>query len=256
MIHNMKLVRSAFSKIANGSKTIEMRLNDEKRQKIIVGDTILFECTGSNDSIYCEVAALHKFKDFAELYNNLPIYKCGYDDINVANPADMLKYYTEEQIGKYGVLGIEFGNIQAITDVKKSLTDKALLDLLSLSVLNPTTDKLIKRAEKYMTKENVKAIAFSDNGDYIALCVFEIIGNSASVLDIGVKFADRNKKVGSKLIGFIRDKFGVTEITAETDDDAVGFYKKYGFVITETAVKFDTKRYTLKEVNRSDKNVE
>ena len=76
-----------------------------------------------------------------------------------------------------------------------------------------------------MTKENVKAIAFSDNGDYIALCVFEIIGNSASVLDIAVKFAYRNRKVGSKLIDFIRDKFGVTEITAETDDDAVGFIK-------------------------------
>ena len=103
MFHNMKLVHSAFCKMANGSKTIEMRLNDEKRQKIIVGDTILFKCTDSNDSIYCKVVALHKFKDFAELYNNLPIYKCGYDDINLADPADMLEHYTEEQIRKYGV---------------------------------------------------------------------------------------------------------------------------------------------------------
>ena len=32
-------------------------------------------------------------------------------------------------------------------------------------------------------------------------------------------------------------------IIAETDDDAIGFYKKYGFTVADTKVKFDTKRY-------------
>lgn len=34
MIHYMNLVPTAFVKIADGSKTIELRLNDEKRQRI------------------------------------------------------------------------------------------------------------------------------------------------------------------------------------------------------------------------------
>ena len=42
MTHIMNLESSAFLKIANGNKTIELRLNDEKRQKINIGDQIEF----------------------------------------------------------------------------------------------------------------------------------------------------------------------------------------------------------------------
>lgn len=38
----MNLLLSAFEKIADGRKTIELRLNDEKRQKIKDGDTVAF----------------------------------------------------------------------------------------------------------------------------------------------------------------------------------------------------------------------
>lgn len=37
-LHRMKLKASPFSEIQNGSKTIELRLNDEKRQQVQVGD--------------------------------------------------------------------------------------------------------------------------------------------------------------------------------------------------------------------------
>ena len=40
MLHQMKLKLSPFQKIKNGSKTIELRLYDEKRQKVQVGDFI------------------------------------------------------------------------------------------------------------------------------------------------------------------------------------------------------------------------
>ena len=44
MLHIMKLKRAPFDKIRNGSKTIELRLNDEKRQKVNIGDFIEFCC--------------------------------------------------------------------------------------------------------------------------------------------------------------------------------------------------------------------
>ena len=40
MIHRMKLNESPFERIKNGTKTIEFRLYDEKRQQIKVGDKI------------------------------------------------------------------------------------------------------------------------------------------------------------------------------------------------------------------------
>ena len=42
MIHRMKLKKSPFMKIKNNKKTVELRLNDEKRQKEHVGDFIEF----------------------------------------------------------------------------------------------------------------------------------------------------------------------------------------------------------------------
>ena len=113
MTHYMKLWQDAFYKIAEGSKTIELRLNDEKRQKISVGDTINFNCTKNNDVITAKVKALYKFVDFKELYKCLPLDKCGYggDELASAHYNDMYDYYSQEQIEKYGALGIELCDI-------------------------------------------------------------------------------------------------------------------------------------------------
>ena len=87
MTHCMNLELSAFLKIANGSKTIELRLNDEKRQKIKIGDTIEFHCGEINSIIFATVIKLHKFPNFEQLYKALPLEKCGYSKDNLKNSA-------------------------------------------------------------------------------------------------------------------------------------------------------------------------
>ena len=105
----MNLDPSVFLKIEKGSKTIELRLNDEKRQKIKIGDRIEFRCGEINSVIFAEVIKLHKFPGFEQLYKALPLEKCGYSENNLktAHYTDMERYYTKEQIEKYGALGIE-----------------------------------------------------------------------------------------------------------------------------------------------------
>ena len=98
--HSMKLQRQPFEAIRLEQKTIEMRLYDEKRRQIAVGDTITFRCDG--EELTVRVIALHRFPDFAALYAALPHSMLGSDD-----PEDMVQYYSEEQQRKYGVLGIE-----------------------------------------------------------------------------------------------------------------------------------------------------
>lgn len=103
----MKLNDVLFETIKNGTKTIELRLYDEKRRKIKIGDTICFK--GKASTIKAIVKAFHIFRNFDELYAALPLDKCGYtaDELATASPEDMLEYYTKEQIEKYGVVGIE-----------------------------------------------------------------------------------------------------------------------------------------------------
>ena len=105
----MRLYSDPFEKIRNKEKTIELRLNDEKRRKIRVGDTICFHRYDREyDVIICTVTDLYRFKDFEELYTSLPLDKCGYtkDQLKDAKAKDMLEYYSLEEQNEYGVLGI------------------------------------------------------------------------------------------------------------------------------------------------------
>lgn len=108
--HVMNLTPAPIQEIRTGNKTIELRLNDEKRKQISVGDTIKFINTeDSNDTLRVKVVDLFLFSSFAELYDNLPLLNCGYneDNINTASPEDMEMYYSREKQNKYGVVGIE-----------------------------------------------------------------------------------------------------------------------------------------------------
>ena len=74
MIHNMKLNPEPFNMISSGQKTIELRLNDGKRQLINIGDKIVFTNTADSEhKITVVVVDLHKFNSFEELYNTLPL---------------------------------------------------------------------------------------------------------------------------------------------------------------------------------------
>ena len=110
MQHIMRLNPLPFKMIASGEKTIELRLNDEKRRKLNRKDLITFVNTeDSLKTITAEVIDIYKYKSFKELYAVLPLLKCGYtkEDVKTASPEDMLAYYSAKQQEKYGVLGIE-----------------------------------------------------------------------------------------------------------------------------------------------------
>ena len=102
--HSMRLQRQPFEAIRLEQKTIEMRLYDEKRRQIAVGDSITFRCDG--EELTVRVIALHRFPDFAALYAALPHSKLGSTD-----PKDMERYYSQEEQRKYGVLGIEIKRV-------------------------------------------------------------------------------------------------------------------------------------------------
>ena len=88
---------------------------------IKVGDKSEFIQTERGEKLIAEVAALHRFDSFAELYRELPLLKCGYTeaDIDTANPEDMDLYYTPEQQRKACMyLGVIVGRREGKLRVK------------------------------------------------------------------------------------------------------------------------------------------
>ena len=116
--HEMKLHHSPFEKIKSGTKTIELRLLDEKRRKIKEGDCIVFTNTSNGEKMCATVKTLHLFDSFEKLYQSLPLLQCGYtaEDIDTAHPSDMEQYYSVEEQKKYGVVGIELYQSEQMTE--------------------------------------------------------------------------------------------------------------------------------------------
>ena len=55
MLFRMRLYHEPFAKIKAGTKTIEMRLNDEKRSQIQAGDEIEFTDLSDGEKLVCAV---------------------------------------------------------------------------------------------------------------------------------------------------------------------------------------------------------
>ena len=110
MEHTMRLRPEPFEKIKSGRKTIELRLYDEKRKQIQVGDPVCFVNTDNEkETVASRVEDLFVFESFAELYSKLPLTECGYgtEELCDASPADMERYYSKEEQSQYGVVGIK-----------------------------------------------------------------------------------------------------------------------------------------------------
>ena len=108
MTYIMQLHQEPFEKVKNGTKTIELRLNDEKRRRIRTGDCITFlNRADSAESLTARVIALYPFSSFEELYRTLPLDRCGYAEGEAAAASDMDLYYTREEQERYGAVGIE-----------------------------------------------------------------------------------------------------------------------------------------------------
>lgn len=112
----MKLQETPFEKIGSGQKTVEMRLYDEKRRMLNVGDKIVFSKQGEEDKkIKVKITKINTFKSFEELYKFYTDKKVlGYDEKEKASFKDMEKYYPKEKQKSDGVVAIEFEVIKNI----------------------------------------------------------------------------------------------------------------------------------------------
>ena len=108
MIHKMKLNESPFERIKNGTKTIEFRLYDEKRQQIKIGDQIEFsKLPDLQEKLLVDITELYREDTFENLFRKL--YTDKYE-IN-RRTKSMEQYYSYEKEKEYGVLGIKIALI-------------------------------------------------------------------------------------------------------------------------------------------------
>ena len=108
MEHEMKLQPEYYNFILNGTKRIEIRLYDEKRQQIKIGDIIKFlKEPELNESFNAKVVGLLRYNSFEEMFKDFDISILSDDSMTKDELISVLEqFYTKEKQEKYGVLGI------------------------------------------------------------------------------------------------------------------------------------------------------
>ena len=106
--HQLKLATEPFDAIVSGKKTIESRLYDEKRQKIQLGDEIVFTNRDNpGQTATVKMVGLLRYQTFHDLFIRNNPAKFGGESVK----------WLEKQIGEFyslsdqlenGVIGIEF----------------------------------------------------------------------------------------------------------------------------------------------------
>ena len=106
----LNLTKKPYKKIKKGLKTVELRVNDIRRNKIKKDDHLVFRLKNKpNKQIYAKVVDTKTFYSFKDLISYYGKTECGFakKSIDEANRI-MLRFYTQEEINKYGVIGIKF----------------------------------------------------------------------------------------------------------------------------------------------------
>lgn len=104
--HQMNLQSKYFDFIKNGTKRIELRLYDEKRQQIKLGDSIEFS-KSENEKFKAKVIGLLRYETFSDLFNDFDISVLADQFMTKQELLNVLQeFYTPEKQAQYGVLGI------------------------------------------------------------------------------------------------------------------------------------------------------
>lgn len=109
MEHEMGLQEVHYNNMLKGIKVYEGRLNDEKRQKINIGDIIkVLKDPLREESFYVKIKNKYLFKSFKEMSEKLDIYKLGFvketkeEVVNIYH-----EFYNQDKEDKYGVVVFE-----------------------------------------------------------------------------------------------------------------------------------------------------
>ncbi len=106
----MKLRELPFDQIKNKTKIWEVRLNDDKRKNIEIGDSILFrKLPDLFDGIVCRVVDKKYFNSFREMASVLSLRSLGFEDGATADTCEEVyhTYYSAEEEKEYGVVAFK-----------------------------------------------------------------------------------------------------------------------------------------------------
>ncbi len=111
--HTMRLDEIHFGRVAEGEKTVEMRLFDEKRRRIRPGDEIEFICREKpSERLRARVCGVYAYPDFEGLTEDFSSDVLGFSGKSADEICEYMEgLYSAENIRAYGTVAIAIRRI-------------------------------------------------------------------------------------------------------------------------------------------------
>jgi len=121
---------------------------------------------------------------------------------------------------------------QPMINLKPQLDDPSVRELLSFCVGFPTPERLETICRQYLTDDTRHLLGIEGDGQVIACIGFRLEPLHQAVINcIAVAPSHRHQGIGEALIRAVSTQFQLQSLAAETDVEAVGFYRHCGFQI-------------------------
>ena len=118
----------------------------------------------------------------------------------------------------------------AINTIKPPFT-QAILDILRNAVGFPTMEKLAAIQEKYYLDDHT-FITVTVDKPYVGILGLQTLGHNHMIIKhLAVTENYRQQGMARVLINYVIKTYGLSKLSAETDDEATDFYSKMGFII-------------------------
>lgn len=120
----------------------------------------------------------------------------------------------------------------SIEDFGRELENPRLRAVLAPAVYRPTAERLAQICERYRTEPGWRMLGCR-SGEEIVGCLGLSFGpaDQATIRHISVAPDRRERGIGSAMIRYTVATFALIHLSAETDRDAVEFYRKCGFAV-------------------------
>lgn len=146
-----------------------------------------------------------------------------------------------EQSGGAITLAYMEKKIPAFRDMKNHMANSAIQKILSYCVFDNSPEGIANKIADYQNHSSWDFYGWVENGEFLGVCGFEVHPDYVEILHISVADNARHRGIGGAMVTALQEKYGL-RLEAETDDDAVDFYRKCGFGATAIK-KYDVQRW-------------
>ena len=122
-------------------------------------------------------------------------------------------------------------------DIDDLLSEEAY-KVYSPCMYKPTFNSYVEKIKGYSSDPDIKIFTCLDNDSISGILIMDLSDEIPEIIGIAVDEDQRDHGIASKMIRYATETECLKCIKAQTDDDAVGFFKSFGFSCKKEIIEY------------------